>query len=264
MYTETQQSVLLNNLLPFYRTEDENGEYNPDNNLDVIIRIQRKSSRAKEALPIAQALDDAEGQATEGQAGPGQRRRASRLTMGELDWFVTNYAKKYNTTYIIQDPHSREPRRFKVYKEYLMVLESYRKERLDPFRRDERIQVPYRQTQTYTTTIGQLQFFKWAIQNKVVEYVEQHYDAIRLDRQQRNGTAKSRGDERTEPKSETAASETATAAATSETATATAAAAETTSVAPHPLKTRKKRRELSAAPTRSIQKEYVDTVIRFR
>ena len=43
------------------------------------------------------------------------------------------------------------------------------------------------------TTIGQLNFFKWVIENKVIEYIEEHYDAIEADMNNRNSTSKERG-----------------------------------------------------------------------
>ena len=57
--------------------------------------------------------------------------------------------------------------RFKVYK---LKLKAYSKHRFDPFCRWDRITVPYNETSHIQTTIGQLNFFKWAIENYVIEY----------------------------------------------------------------------------------------------
>jgi hypothetical protein len=40
------------------------------------------------------------------------------------------------------------------------------------------------------TTIGQLNFFKWAIENRIIEFIENHYDDIEADMNARNSTSK--------------------------------------------------------------------------
>jgi len=81
----------------------------------------------------------------------------SKISLRIVDWFVTNYAKKYYTLYIIDNTN-----RFKVYQEYKNKLKAYSKKRFDPFCRWDRITIPY-QNNYIETTIGQLSFFKWAI-----------------------------------------------------------------------------------------------------
>ena len=36
------------------------------------------------------------------------------------------------------------------------------------------------------TTIGQLNFFKWAIENKIIEYIDENYESIEKDMNSRN------------------------------------------------------------------------------
>ena len=42
------------------------------------------------------------------------------------------------------------------------------------------------------TTIGQLNFFKWAIENHIVEYIQKNYETIENDMNKRNLTTKKR------------------------------------------------------------------------
>ena len=65
--------------------------------------------------------------------------------------------------------------RFKVYNDYKLKLKAYSKKRFDPFCRWDRITIPYKQDSHIQTTIGQLNFFKWAIENNVIHYIEQNY-----------------------------------------------------------------------------------------
>ena len=91
----------------------------------------------------------------------------SRISLRIVDWFATNYAKKNYTIYNIDDD-----KRFKVYVDYKLNLKAYSKKRFDPFCRWERITIPYEDDKFIQTTIGQLNFFRWALENKVIEYIE--------------------------------------------------------------------------------------------
>jgi hypothetical protein len=91
----------------------------------------------------------------------------SRISLRIVDWFVTNFAKKYFTVYDIPN-HLGEMVRFKVYHEYKLKLKAYAKVRFDPFCRWERISIPYDDANYMETTLGQLNFFKWAIENQII------------------------------------------------------------------------------------------------
>jgi hypothetical protein len=150
----------------------------------------------------------------------------SKISLRIVDWFATNYAKKYYTLYPI-DNNQGNIIRFKVYFDYKLKLKAYSKKRFDPFCRWDRISIPYKNGTCIETTIGQLNFFKWAIENKVIEYIESNYDTIENDMNNRNSTSK-----RKEGVVDNS-------------------------------KTRKKREELSISATKSIKKEEVEIVVQF-
>jgi len=156
----------------------------------------------------------------------------SAVSLRIVDWFATNFAKKYYTVYTIYDDASGEKEqqgsRFKVYNDYKLKLKAYSKKRFDPFCRWDRINVPYKNGSSIQTTIGQLNFFKWVIENKVVEYIETHYDTIECDMNSRNSTSKKK-----EP------------------------------IVSENSKTRKKREELSISATKSIKREDIEIVLSF-
>jgi hypothetical protein len=217
VYT-TQNSLLLKNLLNFYREH---------NNLDKMLRIINGES------PISLRI---------------------------VDWFTTNYAKKYYTVYDIVGPVSdfagpvsdfagpvsdfagpvsdfakgvkpisALPKRFKVYVDYKLKLRSYSKKRFDPFCRWDRINIPYKDGDFIQTTIGQLNFFKWAFENEVIGFIETNYQAIERDMNSRNSTSKRNK----------------------------------TGLQASSQKTRKKREELSISATKTIKKEEVEIVVTF-
>lgn len=163
----------------------------------------------------------------------------SKISLRIVDWFATNYAKKYYTLYPIQDSFGNV-RRFKVYVDYKLKLKAYSKRRFDPFCRWDRISIPYKDGTYIETTIGQLNFFKWTLENEVVKYIEEHYDAIEKDMNNRNSTSK-RKETITDANSVIVASNT----------------------GGNNTKTRKKREELSVSATKSIKKEKVEIVVQF-
>lgn len=102
-----------------------------------------------------------------------------------LDWFVTNYAKKNDVTYnIVRSSSNHEI--FSVYRNYRSQLKGYKKKEFDPFCRGNTIMLEYESPVDGTklqfeTGLCQLKFFKWAIENLVIDYVESHYDEIYQD-----------------------------------------------------------------------------------
>jgi hypothetical protein len=101
----------------------------------------------------------------------------SKISLRIVDWFTTNYAKKYYTVYQLPSTNKR----FKVYVDYKLKLRSYSKKRFDPFCRWDRIVIPYKNNTHIQTTIGQLNFFKWAFENEVISYISENYSLIEAD-----------------------------------------------------------------------------------
>ena len=110
----------------------------------------------------------------------------TNISLRIIDWFATNYAKKHYTVYEIQNT----AKRIKVYVDYKLKLRAYSKKRFDPFCRWDRINVPYKNGTYIQTTLGQLNFFKWAIENDVIRYIHENYSAIETDMNIRNNTSR--------------------------------------------------------------------------
>lgn len=154
----------------------------------------------------------------------------SKISLRIVDWFVTNYAKKYFTVYEVKNEIG-EPERFKVYNDYKLKLKAYSKKRFDPFCRWERIQFPYDENNFVETTIGQLNFFKWSLENNIIQFIEQNYNHIDEDQNNRNSTSKKKHS--------------------------------LNDASQDPTKTRKKREELSVSACKCIKKETVKIVVKF-
>jgi len=79
----------------------------------------------------------------------------SKISLRIIDWFTTNYAKKYFTKY-----NNSNDKRFIVYEDYKLNLKAFKKQRFDPFCRWERIQIPYGKDSSIETTIGTIKLFQ--------------------------------------------------------------------------------------------------------
>ena len=105
----------------------------------------------------------------------------SKISLRIVDWFATNFAKKFFTLYNVYGEDGEIIKRFKVYNDYKLKLKAYSKAFFDPFCRWVRITIPYKDDSFIETTIGQLNFLKWCIENNILEYIEENYDEIERD-----------------------------------------------------------------------------------
>ena len=107
----------------------------------------------------------------------------SNLSLRLIDWFVTNYAKKYNISYM-----TKANKHVIVYLSYKSHLKAYSKKMFDPFCRWKRIKF-----REMDTTVGQLNFFEWAISDEVLDYLEKNRETIHADMETRLHEAKEVG-----------------------------------------------------------------------
>jgi hypothetical protein len=97
----------------------------------------------------------------------------SVLSLRIIDWFVTKFCRKNFTHYHL------EGKDFIVYRSYKSQLKAYSKQYFDPNCRRERIMFKVLNSEPFTTTIGQLNFFRWALECKVLDYIETNHEIIR-------------------------------------------------------------------------------------
>jgi hypothetical protein len=110
----------------------------------------------------------------------------SPVSLRLIDWFVTNYSKKNNVSYPIEEAVTTNgptiTRQFMVHFHYKRELKAYSKRLFDPFCRRERISFQVRgQPAIEETTVGQLNFFRWALEKGVVNYILEHAADIERD-----------------------------------------------------------------------------------
>ena len=96
----------------------------------------------------------------------------SDISLRLIDWFVTNYAKQHNISYILNNQE------FLVYTNYKSQLKAYSKKLFDPFCRRERIMFQITGQAMFQTTVGKLNFFRWAIEKGVLTYIKLNFSKI--------------------------------------------------------------------------------------
>jgi hypothetical protein len=96
----------------------------------------------------------------------------SDISLRLVDWFVTNYAKAHNTSYTVLGQE------FVVYMNYKNQLKAYSKKLFDPFCRRERISFQVPGHEPFLTTVGKLNFFRWAIEKDILTFIKGHQTEI--------------------------------------------------------------------------------------
>ena len=135
----------------------------------------------------------------------------TKISLRSLDWFVTNYCKKYNINYPLFK--NGENNVYFPFKSYKSQLKAYSKKFCDPFCRRERVIYDYQNNiiinfsqsvklghkEYIITTIGQLNFFRFAIQDSIINYALNHITEIEIDM---NSTLRNRESEKSDQKKE--------------------------------------------------------------
>ena len=150
-----------------FKPNDDNMQQSASHNKDLLMMSLSKFYEEKEKSNIKQIIPIIHGK--------------SQISLRLLDWFVTNYSKKTSTNIINQKNEANAPHHFNVYLSYRSQLKAYSKHQFDPFRRRDRIQFFYDRENSIETTIGQLNFFRWVIQNNILTYIQENMQAIEQD-----------------------------------------------------------------------------------
>lgn len=108
------------------------------------------------------------------------RKQRGPISLRLLDYFVVNYAVDYAVTFT----HPVTGCEFDVGKAYETQMKTYHKQLFDPFRRGSRSMIVLRYTdpdgipQQFNTTLAQLNFFKWLIENSILDYIDENRESI--------------------------------------------------------------------------------------
>ena len=100
------------------------------------------------------------------------------ISLRFLDWFVTRYCNLYKLSIPVNNPYNKEIH-FNINISYKAQLKSFRKRHFDPFRRKKKFAYEFTsQKRMLLTTIGQLNFFRWALSYDIIKYAENNFKQI--------------------------------------------------------------------------------------
>jgi hypothetical protein len=130
----------------------------------------------------------------------------TKISLRLIDWFVTNYCKKNTIIINIINKKTNNNEIINIYQSYKSNLKAFSKQYFDPFRRNKKIFFIFninsnnfniiknidilnnteinnniKKKNIIETTIGQLNFFKWIIENNIYEYICIHKKIIEND-----------------------------------------------------------------------------------
>lgn len=88
-----------------------------------------------------------------------------KISLRLIDWFITKHAKTESINYELNGES------FYVYSQYKNQLKAFAKKNFDPFCRSSQKIVIKSNNISITSTCGQLNFFRWAIDNKLIKYI---------------------------------------------------------------------------------------------
>jgi len=97
----------------------------------------------------------------------------AEISLRVIDWFVTKFSRKNFTSYELNG------QRFVVYKSYKGQLDAYNKQYFDTNCRRERIQFSIKDYEPFITTIGKLNFFRWALETHLLDYIESNKEELK-------------------------------------------------------------------------------------
>lgn len=122
--------------------------------------------------------------------------KEGELSRRLLDFLCTNYAKKNDVMYYLYDSQGKKYP-FHIHIQYRNQLKAYSKLLFDPFRRHERISINCSlcSNNVLETTVAQLNFFRWAIEYKVIDWVKEKNNLKKVE-QDMTATTVSRKKER--------------------------------------------------------------------
>ena len=105
-------------------------------------------------------------------------KRKHGLSLRIIDWLVTNYSKIHSLTIDTSD----FPR--DLNRDYQKHLNAFSKKNLDPFARRNKIKIRVKHEngsiEFRTTTVGQLNFFRWFISNNIEDILRSERSKIEL------------------------------------------------------------------------------------
>lgn len=101
------------------------------------------------------------------------------ISLRFLDWFVTRYCSLYKTTITVANQFCKQ-NNFNINISYKAQLKSFTKKYFDPFKRKKKFFFTLDKFKiSFLTTVGQLNFFRWAITHDIINHAISNFETIK-------------------------------------------------------------------------------------
>jgi len=99
-------------------------------------------------------------------------KRKNGMSLRVIDWLVTNFSKT-NSVILETDGIPRDLNR-----DYQKNLSAYNKRNMDPFARRNKISIIVYGKETRSSTVGQLNFFRWFLKNDIIGFLQKNKSIV--------------------------------------------------------------------------------------
>lgn len=110
--------------------------------------------------------------------------RKSKISLRIIDWFVNTYAKEKS---LALPTYHKKTGKIKnhvyIWNSYKNTLRSFHGEYFEIYKRSDIITLEYSKTkiddpQRLDTTLAQLNFFKWALEHDIIQYIQENFNLL--------------------------------------------------------------------------------------
>ena len=99
-------------------------------------------------------------------------KRKNGMSLRVIDWLVTNFSKT-NSVILEKGGIPRDLNR-----DYQKNLSAYNKRNMDPFARRNKIIIMIYGKESRTSTVGQLNFFRWFLKNDIIGFLRENKGVV--------------------------------------------------------------------------------------
>ena len=178
----TKQQSMMKKLLEFYSIPQ---------NIELFRRITKDGKKTNSKIKKSPKTNEND----KNDKNDKNEKKKPKISLRLIYWFCTNYAKQYGTKYYITKKQKKVL--FHAFIEYSNELSSETKDYFDVFCRagdnnENLISLEIKENDVIKTTTAQLNFFRWAITNDIIPYIESNIVKIYEDMQNRGSNSKNK------------------------------------------------------------------------
>jgi len=104
--------------------------------------------------------------------------RKSCISLRIIDWFINQYSKNNSVVFPVYNKKTGKIKgHVYIYESYKNTLRSFHGEHFEIYKRSDIVVLKYGKKQLQTT-VAQLNFFKWALTNHVITYIQENFNML--------------------------------------------------------------------------------------